>query len=322
MLGEKAIHDKMARMSKLTITDDHAGQRLDNFLLSHLKGVPKTRIYKAIRKGEVRVNGGRVRAFYRLAIGDELRLPPLRQAAQKTLIPPSEALMIDLELRIIHEDAGLMIIDKPTGIPVHGGTNISAGLIETLRLMRPQCKLLELVHRLDRQTSGCLLIAKKRSVLTELQALFAKRQVKKGYMALLKGQLDKDSTSLDLPLRKNTPISGERMVVVDKREGKPAKTRFQVIKRFADVTLVAAYPLTGRTHQIRVHAKAMGHPLAGDDKYGDKEFNKKMKILGLKRLFLHSMMIECQMAGDRQIGLCVLLADDLEAVIPRLACSA
>lgn len=274
-------------MSKiLLITQTHAGQRLDNFLFTHMKGVPKSRIYRAIRGGEFRINGGRVTAGYRLVEGDKIRIPPLRIEERENTGNPPKHLIEQLESRILYEDDSILAINKPSGIPVHGGSEISWGLIEALRCARPEAKMLELIHRLDRETSGCLLIAKRRSSLLEWHELLLNRKVNKEYFLLVRGAWPADKKTVKLALRKNTLKSGERMVIVDP-DGKAAETRFKIEQCFKDFTLLSAKLITGRTHQLRVHAAASGHPIAGDQKYGDPEFNQHVKQLGLKRLFLH-----------------------------------
>lgn len=291
--------------TSILIDDSHNGQRVDNFLISYLKGVPLTRIYRAIRKGEVRVNKKRMRVYYRLTSGDLVRVPSLYQPTLKKPLIPDKSLLISLEMRIFFEEADLLVIDKPTGLPVHGGSGVNVGLIEALRVIRPKSQFLELVHRLDRETSGCLVVAKKRSLLVALHALLSERKVMKQYLLLVKGQWQGGERRVEVPLKKNILQSGERMVKVDEN-GKIAVTLFYPIFSYADATLMEARPLTGRTHQIRVHASHLGYPIAGDKKYGDKVFNQKMKALGLRRLFLHSAGIMCSW-DNRVIGVCALL---------------
>ncbi|WP_423062288.1 23S rRNA pseudouridine(955/2504/2580) synthase RluC [Candidiatus Paracoxiella cheracis] len=304
------------KTSLVTIDEEVVGQRLDNFLIRHLKGVPKARIYRALRKGEVRVNKGRVKQDYRLQQGDQVRIPPLRVSEPTQAPKPHAGMASMLEQRILYEDASLLIMAKPAGMPVHGGSGISMGLIEALRAIRPKQKLLELVHRLDRDTSGCLLIAKKRALLVALHELLTHRKVVKQYLALVKGHWPDDVKEVNEPLRKNILRSGERIVTVTD-EGKPAATKFRVLKKYKNATLVEAKPLTGRTHQIRVHAAVMGHPIAGDEKYGDAEFNKRMRHLGLKRLFLHAAGIRFKLP-DQNINVCNALDEDLIRAITRL----
>ncbi len=271
----------------VTIDDNHAGQRIDNFLLTLLKGVPKSRVYRILRKGEVRVNKKRIKPVYRLIDGDIVRVPPVTMSEEKELPNPKLAKIASLESNIIFEDNYLIVMNKPSGIAVHGGSGLKFGLIEGLRALRPDAKFLELVHRLDRDTSGCILIAKRRSTLRALHEQLREKTVEKNYLALVLGQWDKSDKAVNAPLLKNTVQSGERIVRVNP-EGKDSYTRFKIEQRFEDCTLVQASPVTGRTHQIRVHTLHTGHPIAGDDKYGDKDFDKKMKAIGLNRLFLHS----------------------------------
>lgn len=277
----------------LEITEANAGQRLDNFLLSFLKGVPKTRIYRIVRKGEVRVNKGRAEVSYKLALGDIVRIPPVRVAEREGEVIVQPTLKFSLENHILYEDDGFIVLNKPSGFAVHGGSGISSGVIEALRQIRPQQKFLELVHRLDKETSGCLLIAKKRSVLKLLHEMFRGDGMQKTYLALLAGQFKRKKQSVDVPLLKNVAQGGERMVTVS-QAGKPAETLFTRLKQFQDATLVHAAPKTGRTHQIRVHAAWLGHPIVGDDRYGESEVNKAFKQRGYKRLFLHAEQLRFQ----------------------------
>jgi len=263
------------------------GQRIDNFLVRLLKGVPRSRIYRMVRKGEVRVNGGRVDASYRLCPGDKLRLPPVRTAERPAAPAPGSRVLDQLARSIIYEDDRVIVLNKPAGVAVHGGSGIDYGVIEALRLLRPKDTGLELVHRLDRETSGCLVLAKRRSALRILHALFRDGKVDKRYWALLSGSLDGERRDVRLALRKNTLRSGERIVCPD-ATGKPALTRFCVRRRFPTATLVEAKPQTGRTHQIRVHAAAIGAPILGDEKYGDPDANRAARRNGLRRLFLHA----------------------------------
>ena len=269
------------------INEDNCDQRLDNFLISRLKGVPKSRIYRLVRKGEVRVNKGRVDIKYRLATGDVVRIPPIRVAerSEESFVP--KGLQAALQQGILFEDDGFMVINKPAGFAVHGGSGVSSGIIEGLRLMRPEARFLELVHRLDKDTSGCLLIAKKRSALRKLQEFFRNSEIKKTYQALLAGQWDRKKLIVTAPLLKNINKGGERIVVISKA-GKAAETLFTRIKLFRNATLVEASPKTGRTHQIRVHAASLGHAIVGDDRYGIDEINKLFKNKGYKRMFLHA----------------------------------
>ena len=275
------------------VDEERAGQRVDNFLLRELKGVPKTRVYRALRKGEIRVNKGRTKADYRLQQGDLVRIPPLRTNQQRPEPVVGGDLQAHLEASIVFEDAGLIVINKPSGLAVHGGSGLNFGLIEALRKIRPQQKFLELVHRLDRDTSGCTMVAKKSSVLKDIHKKLRGVGVDKRYLALVVGRWPKHCQRVDAPLAKNTLISGERMVKVD-INGKSSVTEFAVVERFADCSLIEAKPITGRTHQIRVHALQAGCPILGDEKYGDKGKNQFYRKKGLKRLFLHAKSLSLE----------------------------
>ena len=265
------------------------GQRIDNFLLARLKGVPKTMIYRILRKGEVRVNKGRIKPDYRIKEGDIVRVPPMRMTQADEPAPLAKGLLERLEAAIVYEDKGLIVLNKPAGIAVHGGSGLTYGVIEAFRQMRPHNKEIELVHRLDRDTSGLLLIAKKRSMLRHLHEAFRGDGVDKRYMALVRGRWPASRKQVDAPLQKSNVRSGERMVEVNP-EGKEALTLFKVVRRFADyATMLEASPITGRTHQIRVHALYAGHAIAGDTKYGDEGFSSEIRELGGKRLFLHAL---------------------------------
>lgn len=282
------------------IDEGHVGQRLDNFLLGKLKGVPKSRIYRILRKGEVRVNKKRAKPELRLDYGDIVRIPPVRVAERKGPAQAGSGLLQLLESSILFEDDSLMVVNKPSGLAVHGGSGINLGLIEALRQMRPDARFLELVHRLDRDTSGCIMIAKKRSMLRYLHEQIREKRVDKIYQALVVGRWPNRKRKVDVPLKKNELKSGERIVRVD-AEGKESLTEFTVLERFSDsslqeeLTLIEARPITGRTHQIRVHAQFAGHPLVGDDKYGLDDTNKAMKEQGIKRLFLHAARLKLQL---------------------------
>jgi len=299
----------------LEISDANSEQRLDNFLISYLKGVPKSRIYRMVRKGEVRVNKGRTDVSYKLALGDIVRIPPVRVAEKNPEAIVQPVLRFSLENRILYEDEGFIVLNKPSGFAVHGGSGVSSGIIEALRQIRPQQKFLELVHRLDKETSGCLLIAKKRSVLKALHELFRGDGVHKTYMALLAGQFNRKKQLVEVPLLKNINQGGERMVVVS-QAGKSAETLFTRLKQFQDVTLVHAAPKTGRTHQIRVHAAWLGHPIVGDDRYGEDEMNKAFKKRGFKRLFLHAEQLEfAHPVSGAPLCFTAPLPDDLEILL-------
>lgn len=306
------------KVQLVDIGPDHAGQRIDNFLLARLKGVPKSAVYRMIRKGEVRVNKGRTKPEYKLAEGDSVRVPPAR-TAQKDEGPAfiGDQLKKQLELAILHEDGGLIVLNKPSGLAVHGGSGVSLGVIEALRAMRPQQKFLELVHRLDRDTSGILLIAKKRSVLKQLHDDLREGRVDKTYLALVAGRWNGRQHRIEAPLKKFDLASGERVVRVS-QEGKPSLTHFTQVRLYEQATLVEASPVTGRTHQIRVHAQFAGHPIAGDDKYISREQNSFFVEKGLKRLFLHAFRIEFNDLEGKGVRFEAPLPAELQSVLDRL----
>ena len=265
----------------LEVGEEAVGQRIDNFLLRHLKGVPKSHVYRVVRSGEVRVNSGRIKPEYRLQAGDKVRVPPVRVAEAK----PSKAR--PLGLPVVFEDAALIVIDKPSGVAVHGGSGVSYGVIESLRAERPQAKFLELAHRLDRDTSGLLMVAKKRSALVELHRMLRDGEVDKRYLALAKDEWKGDARDLRDSLHKYVTGQGERRVAVQEG-GQTALTRVTPLKSGPGWSLLELRLLTGRTHQIRVHLAHAGHPVLGDDKYGDFDLNKSLQKEGVKRLFLHA----------------------------------
>lgn len=287
----------------LEVSPEYAGQRIDNFLLARLKGVPKTLIYRILRKGEVRVNKGRIKPEYKLQAGDIVRVPPLRLAERDEPAPLAQGLLDRLEASIVFEDKALIVINKPAGIAVHGGSGLNFGVIEAFRQLRPDAKELELVHRLDRDTSGLLMIAKKRSMLRHLHAELRGDGVDKRYMALVRGHWATAKKQVNAPLLKNTLRSGERMVEVND-EGKEALTIFRVLRRFGEfATLIEAKPVTGRTHQIRVHALHAGHAIAGDSKYGDEDFTREIRDAGGKRLFLHAYALRVPLPDGGELQL-------------------
>lgn len=304
-----------AQVSYLEITATHEGQRIDNFLVTHLKGVPKSHIYRILRSGEIRVNKGRIKQTYRLQAGDIIRLPPIRVAESGTITPQANVLQI-LENSIIYQDDTLLILNKPAGMAVHGGSGISFGVIEGLRALYPQEKSLELVHRLDRDTSGCLMVAKKRSQLKLLHQLLQEDQITKEYTALVRGRWNPRISTVSAPLQKNVLQSGERVVRVHP-EGKEAMSQFSIQRMFSIATLVKVKLITGRTHQIRVHATHSGHPLAGDEKYGDEKFNEQMTDFQLKRLFLHAAQLNIQFP-DRPLKVTAPLPSALQTVLQLL----
>lgn len=302
-------------VKKIVVSDDEAGQRIDNFLRRQLPGVPRGRLYRILRRGEVRVNGGRVRAGYKLASGDEVRVPPARINAEAT--PPAAGKLRDLEGRILFEDKRLLVLDKPTGLAVHGGSGVSHGAIELLRAARPELRDLSLVHRLDRETSGCLVLAKRRSTLRELHEKFRDGTVEKNYLALVIGDWQYGERTIDAPLLVEHRARGERHVIVSDA-GKAARTTMRLSRSFGKYSLLQCEPLTGRTHQIRVHASHVGHPVAGDDRYGDPGANAELAKLGLKRLFLHAQSISFPDDSGNELHFTAPLADDLEKFLDQL----
>ncbi|MCH8334887.1 MAG: RluA family pseudouridine synthase [Proteobacteria bacterium] len=294
---------------KILIDEEQAGQRIDNFLRRQLPGLPKGRLYRILRRGEVRVNGGRVRAAYKLVSGDEVRIPPVRINTGPDA--PAAGKVADLERCVLFEDKRLLVINKPSGLAVHGGSGVSHGVIELLRAARPELRDLSLVHRLDRETSGCLVLAKRRSALRELHQKFRDGTVGKNYLALVIGDWQLGDQFVDAPLLVEHRKNGERHVVVS-GAGKPAQTKLRLSRTFGKYSLLQCQPLTGRTHQIRVHALHLGHPVAGDERYGDPEANAVARKLGLKRLFLHAQSISFPDDSGNDLHFTAPLADDLE----------
>ena len=303
----------------LEVAPELAGQRIDNFLITALKGVPRTLVYRILRKGEVRVNKGRIKPEYKLQAGDIVRVPPLRLPERDAPVPVAQGLLQRLEAAIVHEDKGLIILNKPAGIAVHGGSGLSFGVIEAFRQLRPDAKELELVHRLDRDTSGLLMITKKRSMLRHLHEALRGDGVDKRYMALVRGHWPTSKKQVNAPLLKSNLRSGERMVEVNP-EGKEALTLFKVLRRFGEfATLVEARPVTGRTHQIRVHALHAGHCIAGDAKYGDEDFTRELRDLGGKRLFLHAYALSLTLPDGSRLDVQAPVDELWAAAVERLA---
>lgn len=274
----------------IDIDEDMAGQRIDNFLRNQLKSIPKSMVYRILRKGEVRVNKKRIKAEYKLSAGDVVRIPPVTMEVKSDdNAAPSTKLnkVAELEQCILHEDDHVLILNKPSGTAVHGGSGLKFGAIEALRALRPQARFLELVHRIDRDTSGILLVAKKRSALRHLQAQFREKTVQKYYFALVMGQWKNNCKVVNAPLLKNEVNS----IVRVNPNGKPSETRFKILEKFEQATLIQASPITGRTHQIRVHTQYTGHPIAWDDRYGDRRFDAYAGQFGIDRLFLHAANI-------------------------------
>ena len=294
------------------------GQRLDNFLLACLKGVPRSHVYRLIRSGQVRVNSGRASPRYRLRAGDRVRVPPVARSAPAA--PPAPAAVQWLRDRIIYEDQRLLVVDKPAGLAVHGGSGVQLGCIEALRVLRPELTTLELVHRLDRGTSGCLLVAKRRSVLRELHGLLREGAMEKRYLALVRGLWEHGDVTIDAPLSSRRR-GGEVIVRVDEA-GNPAASRFRRVDAFGSVaSLVEVSIATGRTHQIRVHAVHAGHPIAGDDRYGDPDFNETMAGYGLRRMFLHAAAVSFDWPGTgTPFAVSAPLPEELKTVLQALGC--
>ncbi len=302
-----------------TVDGEQSGRRIDNFLTGLLGDIPKSRIYRMLRGGEVRVNGGRVKQNYRLTLGDAVRIPPLRISHEplSTMEAPPQLKQL-LEEQILHESDDLLILNKPSGLPVHGGSGVRFGVIELLRSMREPGSYLELVHRLDRDTSGCLMIAKRPSRLREFHEMFKRGQIDKRYWALARGRWQGGPRKVENSLRKNTLQGGERMVQVDD-EGKIAMTLFAPIEILAMASLLEARLETGRTHQIRVHAAHIGYPLAGDVKYGDTDYNKSMRAYGLRQLFLHARSLAFRYPSTgRAFSIEASLPAELAQVLTRL----
>jgi 23S rRNA pseudouridine955/2504/2580 synthase len=299
------------RATLVEVGEESAAQRIDNFLLRRLKGVPKSHVYRVLRSGEVRVNSGRVGPDYRLRAGDRVRLPPVRVSEKKSPARPAE-------FPVVHEDAALLVVDKPAGVAVHGGSGVSFGVIESLRASRPQAKLLELAHRLDRDTSGLLVVAKKRSALVELHRMLRDGEVEKTYLAVVKGVPARDAFEIREPLHKHVSASGERRVSVAEG-GREAITQVKVVKGSKAYTLLEVRLLTGRTHQIRVHLSHAGHPVLGDDKYGDFELNRSLAKAGVKRLLLHARRLAfAHPVGGERLGLEAAVPADMARFIDSL----
>jgi len=302
-------------VAMVTIGEDSEGQRIDNYLLKQLKGVPKSHIYRILRKGEVRANKKRVDATYRLVLGDIVRIPPVQMARREPVNPqPTKFQSIGARLAqyVIFEDSALLVLNKPSGMAVHGGSGISRGVIEQLRLERPELKFIELAHRLDRETSGVLLLAKKRSALVALHQAMREGGMDKFYFALVKGNWPDARRHVKLPLFKYLTPEGERRVSV-REDGQPSHTIFTLQRRWEGFSLLEAELKTGRTHQIRVHLAHLGFPIAGDDKYGDFPWNKELQRTGLKRMFLHAhrAVIRHPLTGE-QLTLEAPLPEELE----------
>jgi 23S rRNA pseudouridine955/2504/2580 synthase len=300
----------------LTLDDSDEGQRIDNFLVRALKGVPKSHVYRILRTGEVRVNSRRAAPTDRVHAGDRVRVPPIRVDAPRTSATAGRVLPVG---EILHEDDWLLVVNKPAGLAVHGGSGIAQGVIERLRAARPEARFLELVHRLDRETSGVLLLARKRGALVDLHAQIREGRTDKRYLALVRGEWHGGGRTVRLALERHLLDSGDRRVSVSE-DGREAVTHFRVRSRLPGYTLVEARLGTGRTHQIRVHLAHLGHPIAGDDKYGDFELNRRLAREGLKRMFLHAERFGCRHPGTGEpFSVTAPLARELQSFLDRLA---
>jgi len=301
-----------------TVDEESAGQRIDNYLAKVLKGVPKSHLYRILRSGEVRVNSKRVDATYRIEDGDKIRIPPIRTTAPTETNSPGMKVAPRFEEAVIFEDDAMLALNKPAGMAVHGGSGISRGVIEQLRMERPHAKLLELVHRLDKETSGVLMVAKKRSALVSLHDMMRANRMDKRYLMLVHGHWTEKKKHVTLTLQKHVTDNGERKVTVEE-EGQLSETIFHLRKNLGDFSLLEAQLITGRTHQLRVQLSHLGFPIAGDDKYGDFALNKQLQKRGLKRMFLHSAqtVIKHPVSGER-LELCAPLPKELESFLRRL----
>lgn len=309
------------KVSYITVHEEYAGQRLDNFLLRELKGAPRSLIYRIVRRGEVRVNDGRAKAHARVQAGDRIRIPPLRLSRKPPASTPKDPVGPGFD--ILYEDAHILVINKPAGVAVHGGSGVASGVIEQLRARRTQDRYLDLVHRLDRDTSGCLLLAKKRAALRALhedlrQTAEGRKRIKKQYLALVQGHWQVENHVVAVPLKKNAQLSGERMVL-PAQDGVYANSRFTTVRSFPGCTLVRIDLITGRTHQARVHAAAQGHPIIGDEKYGHNQINRLYRSMGLKRLFLHANKLAfIHPATAQKIEVSCPLPKDLQILLEKI----
>jgi 23S rRNA pseudouridine955/2504/2580 synthase len=307
----------LSDVRRVRITDELSGQRIDNFLLRELRGVPRSLVYRLLRRGEVRVNGGRIRQTYRLEAGDEVRLPPVR-TGRGSEAQASDRVRSRLEAAILYEDDQLLVLDKPSGMAVHGGSGIGYGVVEALRQQRPENRFLDLCHRLDRDTSGCLLLAKRRSALRAVHELIRENRLDKRYLTLLRGRVTASPLPVEARLGRRQGKGGETFVRVV-ADGKPSRTVFRVRERFDGWTLAEAELITGRTHQIRVHGELIRHPVAGDERYGDADANRQLRELGLRRLFLHASRLVLPATDDtRALTVEAPLPHDLARLLERL----
>lgn len=302
----------------LVVAAEYEGQRVDNFLSARLQGIPRARIYRSLRRGEVRVNKGRITPAYRLRAGDVVRIPPLHFHERPPAALPRRRLVVLLSSSTVYEDEQLLVLNKPAGWAVHGGSGERLGIIEAMRMMRPELRYLELAHRLDRDTSGCLLLAKRRSVLRQLHEGLRERKLHKRYVLLARGAWQGGNRRVQSSLRKNTLRSGERIVSSD-AAGKSCVTLFHPLAINSRASLLQATPITGRTHQIRAQAALIGYPVAGDSKYGDREFNQMLGTFGLQRLFLHALSVTLPAWGaSKERTIVAPIPSDLQVVLERL----
>jgi 23S rRNA pseudouridine955/2504/2580 synthase len=297
------------------VSPEYGGQRIDNFLLRLLKSVPRSLIYRFLRKGQVRVNGARIRPDYRLQAGDKVRIPPVRTPQHIPPVYPPRECLDQLEKAVLYEDQQILILNKPAGIAVHKGSGLRFGVIDMCRILRPQASFLELAHRLDRETSGCLVLAKSLPALRIIQGAWRAGTAKKHYLALVQGYWRRGAVAVSEPLRK-VLRSDEYMVIVGE-SGKSAKTYFRPVTLFGQASLLEVTPATGRTHQIRVHAAYVKHPIAGDDKYGNSQFNQEMARYGLRRLFLHAHSVTVPL-GAREVAISAPLDETLKDILDNL----
>ena len=314
----KADTQVRSRVQMLEVTSDQDGQRIDNFLMRILKGAPKSLIYRIIRKGEVRVNKGRIKTNHRLKQGDQVRVPPVRLDIPGEKRPLPDKLTELIRSNILFENDDCLVLNKPSGLAVHGGSGIKYGLLDVVHTIRPELKYLELVHRLDRETSGCIILAKNRQTLIFLHDQLKQGKVTKKYLTGLAGNWKGGKKTVTAPLVKNIMQGGERMVEVSPK-GKQAVSHFSLVQQYRDLSLMEVELETGRTHQIRVHALHTGHPVAGDRKYGDKSYNSWIRGYGLKRLFLHAHLLEFYLPGQSdRLQISTPLSPELQEVLNRL----
>jgi 23S rRNA pseudouridine955/2504/2580 synthase len=319
--SSKPNHSGAKSVQWFEIDADIAGQRIDNYLLARLKGVPKSLIYRILRKGEVRVNKGRIKPDYKLKQGDLVRVPPVRVAPKGEMLKPSDSLIGLLQESVLYEDESILVINKPSGLAVHGGSGVNLGLIESLRQIRTD-SFLELVHRLDRGTSGCIMVAKNRRGLRYMQQKLRDGDINKVYQALVIGRWPNRRKQVNVPLLKSQLPNGERIVRVveeDTAGAKASLTAYKILERYAECTLVEAKPITGRTHQIRVHSQYTGHPILGDDKYSDKQQESFARALGLKRLFLHAFKLNFVSIDGKAVEVEAPLGEELISVLSGLS---